>query len=397
LLLHIPFVIAFESRVKIFREWIRRDRESLGFQDEGWLQPLARVRIRRQHIFEDGFTSLNNLSSNLKGRVAITFISDQGLEEAGIDGGGVFKEFLTCLSEKAFDPSFGLFLPSESHQLYPAPASDFEGMQLKYLEFVGRIIGKAMYDGILTDTEFSPFFLAKWLGRLSYLDDLSSLDKKLYDGLIFLKNYQPELVKDLGLTFAIEEEIKGQRTTVDLVPNGADVPVTKDNRFSYIYRVANYKLNERIARQCRAFFHGLSDLVNPRWLRLFNQKELQIMLSGANLPIDIEDMKRNITYGGDFHELHPTIVKFWSVVEEFSEDDRVNLVRFITSCPRPPLLGFKELLPSLCIRCSGDDIDRLPTASTCVNLLKMPAYTSIESMRDKLLYAIQYGAGFELS
>lgn len=37
------------------------------------------------------------VGSLLKRRIAITFIDEFGLEEAGIDGGGVFKEFLTKL------------------------------------------------------------------------------------------------------------------------------------------------------------------------------------------------------------------------------------------------------------------------------------------------------------
>jgi len=39
----------------------------------------------------------------------------------------------------------------------------------------------------------------------------------------------------------------------------------------------------------------------------------------------------------------------------------------------------------------------LPTASTCMNFLKLPEYSDIEIMRSKLLYAIESGAGFELS
>jgi ubiquitin-protein ligase E3 C len=40
---------------------------------------------------------------------------------------------------------------------------------------------------------------------------------------------------------------------------------------------------------------------------------------------------------------------------------------------------------------------RLPTAATCMNLLKLPPYKGVAEMREKLLYAITAGAGFELS
>lgn len=73
---------------------------------------------------------------------------------------------------------------------------------LNWYRFIGRILGKALYDGILVDVAFAGFFLAKWLGKQSFLDDLASLDPDLYKGLIFLKHYQgnPE---DLSLNFTI--------------------------------------------------------------------------------------------------------------------------------------------------------------------------------------------------
>lgn len=41
--------------------------------------------------------------------------------------------------------------------------------------------------------------------------------------------------------------------------------------------------------------------------------------------------------------------------------------------------------------------ERLPSSSTCINLLKLPPYRSAEAVRDKLLFAIRNVAGFDLS
>ncbi|KAG5735313.1 hypothetical protein E4T56_gene10958 [Termitomyces sp. T112] len=73
------------------------------------------------------------------------------------------------------------------------------------------------------------------------------------------------------------------------------------------------------------------------------------------------------------------------------------LLRFVTSCSRPPLLGFKELVPNFSIRDASSDQHRLPTSSTCVNLLKLPRYKSEKVLREKLLQAITSNAGFDLS
>ena len=41
----------------------------------------------------------------------------------GIDGGGVFKEFLTDLSKEVFDSDRGLWLTNKKNELYPSHGS----------------------------------------------------------------------------------------------------------------------------------------------------------------------------------------------------------------------------------------------------------------------------------
>ena len=114
----------------------------------------------------------------------------------------------------------------------------------------------------------------------------------------------------------------------------------------------------------------------------------------------------------------------------------------MTSCSRPPLLGFTQLDPPFSIRRvdTSDEVgyslknsiiiilllllllikeesiniprtlrslfnvasgsgsqDRLPTSSTCFNLLKLPHYSSKRILREKLLFSVTSNAGFELS
>ena len=106
---------------------------------------------------------------------------------------------------------------------------------------------------------------------------------------------------------------------------------------------------------------------------------------------------KHTRYGGDYTPEHKTVKIFWKVVRGLDDDQRRQLLRFVTSCSRPPLLGFKDLDPPFCIQNSGEDLNRLVTASTCLNLLKLPEYTDECQLREKLLYAIQSGVGFELS
>jgi len=67
-----------------------------------------------------------------------------GLEEAGIDGGGIFREFLSQLLMTGFDPNRGLFKYSEvDHSLYPNPeAPSIVPNYLDHFFFLGRMLGK---------------------------------------------------------------------------------------------------------------------------------------------------------------------------------------------------------------------------------------------------------------
>ncbi|PWN20875.1 HECT-domain-containing protein [Microstroma glucosiphilum] len=399
---NLPFVLPFATRVEIFETFVFRDARRNDIRQNTGFQRRKRVTIRRDHVAEDGMAQLNGLGSALKESIEIVFVDQFGMQEAGIDGGGVFKEFLTSLAREAFDTDRGLWKATEQEELFPNPQSYArQSEQLSWYAFLGRILGKALYEGILVDVRFAPFFLSKCLGRrgLSHLDDLASLDSldsELYRGLIYLKNYTGDVEQDLSLNFTVTDEEFGVRKSTELMPNGANIAVTNKNRLSYIFLVANYRLDAQIRAQCNAFFAGLSELIDPRWLRIFNQTELQELIKGSDSPINIADLRAN-TVLSDYHEKDLTMTYLWETLESFDQPTRAQFLKFVTSCPSPPLLGFGQLNPRFCVRCSGDDEQRLPTSSTCVNLLKLPRYNSLETTREKLLLAIRSGAGFDLS
>ncbi|KAJ6190771.1 hypothetical protein N7519_000792 [Penicillium mononematosum] len=455
ILRNMPFFIPFATRVQIFRQFIFRDqqRRRKGFvEPESWRLSVAQsammnghaegaadilarhhADIRRESVFEDAFSQYYGLGDGLKEPIQISFIDQFGAMEAGIDGGGVTKEFLTSVTAEAFktDDYESMFAENDHHLLYPSPIAvdqlkkvlseagltssspewqnDVRGLLRRY-EFLGRIIGKCLYEGILVDVNFAPFFLLKSaVKESSYranLNDLKDLDEGLYQGLLQLKNYSGD-VEDFGLDFTINNVIRmpsGQNRTVtaELKPNGSQTPVTNKNRLVYISYVARYRLQLQPVLQTNAFLQGLGQIIQPAWLSMFNQSELQTLVSGDKADIDVEDLRRNTLYGGvyvigDDNLEHPTIALFWQVMHEMTNEERQKVIRFVTSTPRAPLLGFSHLRPHFSIRDSSDDQERLPSTSTCVNLLKLPRYSDADTLRSKLLYAVSSGAGFDLS
>ncbi|OQS06813.1 hypothetical protein THRCLA_01177 [Thraustotheca clavata] len=395
LLRHMPYLLMYADRVRLFETWVRQDRER--YQAEG--VPGYRINIRRGYILEDGLTKLNVIKGDLKKKIQVHFVNSAGGQEVGIDAGGLFKEFWTDLSQLAFDPNYGLFQCTKDQLLYPNPHSGMvHRAHLVLFEFLGRILGKALYEKIVVQPKFARFFLTKLLGRPNPWHDLPSLDPELYKNLSFLKTYDGD-ISDLGLTFSIGQDCFGVQKQIELIPGGGNVSVNSENRFRYIHLAANFYLNTQIRDQSAAFLIGLQDVIDPMWLNMFNEPELQVLISGSSVALDIHDLKQATVYAGGYFSQDKRIQWLWKALESFTPAEQSQFLRFVTSCQRAPILGFQSLHPPFCIQkiTISHDQDKLPSAATCFNTLKLPTYSSYKVLREKLRTSITSNAGFELT
>ncbi|KXN83945.1 Ubiquitin-protein ligase E3C, partial [Leucoagaricus sp. SymC.cos] len=85
------------------------------------------------------------------------------------------------------------------------------------------------------------------------------------------------------------------------------------------------------------------------------------------------------------------------VVDSFNQEQCIALLMFVTNCSQPLLLAFKKLVPNFSIHDAGPNKPYLSTASTCVNLLKLPPYDNEHILQAKLLQGIMLNVGFNLS
>jgi ubiquitin-protein ligase E3 C len=262
------------------------------------------------------------------------------------------------------------------------------------------MIGKALYDGIQFDAQFALFFLRSCVGHQNYLDDLQGLDAQIYSSLMKLKSMtDPEEIESMGLTFAVDTRVYGSVRSVELVPGGASLAVTSENKMRFLYLMSDWYLNKQMARQANAFQRGMWSLVPPQWLRMFAADELRLLLSGSPR-VNLADLQAHTTYSSGYSANHEVIQWFWSILHEATPEQIGLFLRFCTSCSRAPLLGFGFLQPGFCIqRVNADEHEQnLPTAATCMNLLRLPRYGSRERLKEKLLYAITAAStGFGLT
>ena len=80
----------------------------------------------------------------MKGKLSVRFSGEEG-----IDAGGVTREWFVILSREMFNPNYALFKTSAIDKItyQPDSKSFINPAHLSYFKFIGRVIGKAIYDG----------------------------------------------------------------------------------------------------------------------------------------------------------------------------------------------------------------------------------------------------------
>ncbi|KAH7670367.1 E3 ubiquitin-protein ligase HUWE1 protein [Dioscorea alata] len=385
LMLRVPRFIDFDNKRAHFRSKIKH-------QHDHHHSPV-RISVRRAYILEDSYNQLRMRSpQDLKGRLTVHF---QG--EEGIDAGGLTREWYQLLSRVIFDKGALLFTTVGNEATFqPNPNSVFQTEHLSYFKFVGRVVGKALFDGQLLDVHFTRSFYKHILGVKVTYHDIEATDPDYFKNLKWM--LENDITDVLDLTFSMdadEEKLilyeRAEVTDSELIPGGRNIRVTEENKHEYVDRVAEHRLTTAIRPQINAFMEGFNELIPRELISIFNDKELELLISG--LPdIDLDDLRANTEYSG-YSNASPVIQWFWEVVQGFSKEDKARFLQFVTGTSKVPLEGFSALQgisgsQRFQIHKAYGGPEHLPSAHTCFNQLDLPEYASKEKLQERLVLAI---------
>uniref|UniRef100_A0A1D1YWP9 HECT-type E3 ubiquitin transferase n=1 Tax=Anthurium amnicola TaxID=1678845 RepID=A0A1D1YWP9_9ARAE len=385
LMLKVPRFIDFDNKRAHFRSKIKH-------QHDHHHGPL-RISVRRAYILEDSYNQLRMRSpQDLKGRLTVHF---QG--EEGIDAGGLTREWYQLLSRVIFDKGALLFTTVGNESTFqPNPNSVIQPEHLSYFKFVGRVVGKALFDGQLLDVHFTRSFYKHILGVKVTYHDIEAVDPDYFKNLKWMLENDISDVLDLTFSMDADEEAlilyeRAEVTDYELIKDGRNTRVTEENKHEYVDLVAERRLTTAIRPQINAFMEGFNDLIPKDLISIFNDKELELLISG--LPdIDLDDLRANTEYSG-YNNVSPVIQWFWEVVQSFSKEDKARLLQFVTGTSKVPLEGFSALQgisgpQRFQIHKAYGSANHLPSAHTCFNQLDLPEYSSKEQLQERLLLAI---------
>ncbi|BDA45426.1 probable E3 ubiquitin-protein ligase HUWE1 [Coccomyxa sp. Obi] len=389
-LMRAPRLIDFDNKRLFFRSQVRSSSDRY--------HGSLRIHVRREHLFEDSFHQLRSKTpEEMRGKLHVVFHGEEG-----VDAGGVTREWYQVMAREMFNPNISLFVPTGGSTFQPNPNSIVQNDEargtnhLDFFKFVGRVVGKALYDGQVIDAYFTRSFYKHMLGQPLTYQDIEGVDPEYYKNLTWLLEHDMTDVVDLN--FVEEVDYFGRVEHVELKPGGRDIKVTNENKREYVDLVAEHRMTTAIRAQIQAFLKGFWEMVPRDLISMFNDNELELLISG--LPdIDVEDLRANTEYHG-YSPASPVIQYFWEVVRELDREDLALLVQFVTGTSKVPLDGFKALQgiggpQKFSIHKAYGGQQKLPAAHTCFNQLDLVEYESKEQLRDRLMIALHEGnSGF---
>ncbi|NWU72239.1 HERC4 ligase, partial [Pterocles burchelli] len=352
------------------------------------VNPCLILMVRRDNIVGDAVEVLRKTKNvDYKKPLKVIFLGEEA-----VDAGGVRKEFFLLIMRELLDPKYGMFRYYEESRLIWFSDKTFEDSDLFHL--IGVVCGLAIYNFTIVDLHFPLALYKKLLNKKPSLDDLKELMPDVGRGMQQLLDYPEDDIEEaFCLNFTITVENFGTTEIKELVPNGADIPVVKQNRQDFVDAYVDYIFNKSVASLFSAFHAGFHKVCGGKVLQLFQPSELQAMVIG-NTNYDWKELEKNTEYKGEYWADHPTIKIFWEVFHELSLEKKKQFLLFLTGSDRIPILGMKCL--KLVIQPTGGGEGYLPVAHTCFNLLDLPKYTDKETLKSKLIQAIDHYEGFSL-
>jgi len=321
--------------------------------------------------------------------------------EGGQDAGGLFRDSMTHICSELQSKHLPLFIPCpNSHTKFgdnqekfvPNPSSK-SSLHLSMFSFIGKLMGFAIRGGNMLNLDFPSIVWKPLVGQSILRADLHAIDSLALDVLNKVEKSESQNIT----AESFQEIITATFTTassdgrqIELKENGADIPVSWENRKEFVKLVEEYRLKEFDA-QIDAIRRGLATIVPVQLLPLFTWQELEKMVCGKR-EIDVDYLRANTRYRAPVRENDAHVKIMWETLKGFSHEDRQLFLRFVWGQSRLPynpddFVNKFEILPAR--YADGNPDAAMPKSHTCFFSIELPRYTTVQACSEKIMYAIK--------
>ncbi|KAH3732968.1 ubiquitin protein ligase [Pelomyxa schiedti] len=291
--------------------------------------------------------------------------------------------FILCPNAKLEEEQMGI---GENRDKYIPNPNATSPEQIKLFNTIGKLMGICLRGNSPMPLNLANIVWKQILGITPDKKDLKSIDQFCYQCLADIKKAQLKGITSdtFSDTFCLDSftiTLSDGREK-ELIPNAKSTPVTWDNRFDFVEKAIEARLGE-CKPQIDAIVSGLNFVVPLKSLSLITPKELEIIVTGSH------EMRYEQVVARLKNKRCP-VQQFQFLKLALSEFTKTQLGLFVK------FISGREILPSdptvqlnvVQYHCDGNPDRCLPKASTCFYELKLPAYTSVDATKDRLLYAI---------
>lgn len=257
------------------------------------------------------------------------------------------------------------------------------------------------------DMPLSPIFFKYILNDIESITLSDVLTINVANEYYKLFDASPETILDLDLTFSVRETVLNPLNNmyvtenIDLINDGSNITVTKDNLQLYIDKLTIFHVFAGGRKSLLdAFRQGYNELLDIMiYKELVTSTDLTIMTIHKKKIPEIKSWKDNtkITYKNmnlDNTNMKPeqlnTLDLYWHYVSTLTSNSKHKLIEFITASPIFSVMdhGFVKSVNNYFTIEFTDNKDILPSASTCNNTLVLPIYTSYEILEKNFNLAL---------
>lgn len=214
------------------------------------------LKVNRNNLIKETLDAVSSPSINLQKPLKVKFENEQGVDE-----GGVRKEFFMLLVRQLFDANYGMFSYNDKLHLFWFNLFSFEP-NIKY-EFIGIILGLALFNNVILDIKFPIVVYKKLLDYPLQFEDIKECDPDLYHTLSYLKNTNDENLKEiLNVNFTVTVDKFGEKIEISLKEHGEEIFVDNNNKDEYIELYLDWYFNKSIEKFFEYFKTGFYRVCN---------------------------------------------------------------------------------------------------------------------------------------